>query len=53
MKPSDHIENAQSEANSPKHKLIEIMSGLEKISPRKAKELGQIIERLERWQNTP
>ena len=46
------LEHMQNEANTPKEKLIGIMGRLEEAGLlRRARELGTIIERLEKWQH--
>lgn len=48
----EQIRDIKSAANSPKHRLIDIMAQLEDIgAKREAKSLGVIIEKLEIWQN--
>jgi hypothetical protein len=47
----EELRHLKSEVNSPKSRLIDILSKLEQISPSQAKQLGQIIGRLEHWQN--
>ena len=41
----------KSEINQPKHRLIDILSRIEEISPRQAEMLGKIIGRLEDFQH--
>ena len=46
------LEHLQSEANTAKDRLIEIMGRLEEAGlRRRARELGTIISRLEEWQH--
>ncbi len=48
------IDAATREANEGKERLMRIQRNLEAVgATRKARTLGTIIERLERWQNTP
>jgi len=46
------IARCQSDANAPKHRLIELIQNLEDAGAyRQAQSLGTIIEKLEKWQN--
>lgn len=52
MKDYESIRRLKAEANSPKSRLIEIMSRLEEQGAiRESKSLGTIIGQLEAWQN--
>ena len=47
------LEEVQDDANTPKHRLIELQDELEEAGlSRKAKALGTLIAKLEAWQNT-
>ena len=47
----EELKHLKSEVSSPKHKLIDILSSVESISPKQADQLARIIARLEDWQN--